>query len=135
MLYYLIEKHDAKIQALLKEKKFHLKKSLTSLLHQAIQLSGDRKHSYIILLICCQYRLTSSFVLFFLLKDLPRECMPGFYQLQHQRFMEVSRQLFPCWAFFKSKISCTPFANVCENLYLGYVGKCILCNVFFVPGL
>ena len=31
-------KAHAKIQALLKEKKFHLKKSLTSLLHQAIQL-------------------------------------------------------------------------------------------------
>ena len=31
-------KAHAKIQAPLKEKKFHLKKSLTSLLHQAIQL-------------------------------------------------------------------------------------------------
>ena len=31
-------KAHAKIQALLKENKFHLKKSLTSLLHQAIQL-------------------------------------------------------------------------------------------------
>ena len=38
MLYYLIEKHMQKIQALLMGKKFHLKKSLTSLLHQAIQL-------------------------------------------------------------------------------------------------
>ena len=32
-------KAHAKIQALLKEKKVHLKKSLTSLLHQAIQLT------------------------------------------------------------------------------------------------
>ena len=31
-------KAHAKIQAILKEKKFNLKKSLTSLLHQAIQL-------------------------------------------------------------------------------------------------
>ena len=37
MFFYLIKKAHAKIQALLKEKKFHLKKSLTSLLHQAIQ--------------------------------------------------------------------------------------------------
>ena len=34
-------KAHAKIQALLKEKKFHLKKSLTSLLHQAIQLLDE----------------------------------------------------------------------------------------------
>ena len=38
MLYVLLNwKAHAKIQVLLKEKKFHLKKSLTSLLHQTIQ--------------------------------------------------------------------------------------------------
>ena len=35
-------KAHAKIQALLKEKKFHLKKSLASLLHQAIRLAANR---------------------------------------------------------------------------------------------
>ena len=37
-------KAHAKIQALLKEKKFHLKKSVTSLLHQAIQLLTNHSH-------------------------------------------------------------------------------------------
>ena len=39
----LHRKAHAKIQVLLKENKFYLKKSLTSLLHQAIQLHIERK--------------------------------------------------------------------------------------------
>ena len=38
MFKYLIDKHNAKIQALFKGKKIHLKKSFSSVLHQAIQL-------------------------------------------------------------------------------------------------
>ena len=38
MFLYQIEKHMQKLQALLKEKKNYMKKSLTPLLHQAIQL-------------------------------------------------------------------------------------------------
>ena len=37
MLYYLIEKHMQKFRHFWRKKKFHLKKSLVSLLHQAIQ--------------------------------------------------------------------------------------------------
>ena len=41
-------KAHAKMQALLKEKKFHLKKSLMSLLHQAIQLSTNIEYYWLI---------------------------------------------------------------------------------------
>ena len=38
MFFYLIKKHMKKFRHFWRKKKFHLKKSLTSLLHQAIQL-------------------------------------------------------------------------------------------------
>ena len=38
MFFYLIKKHMQKFRHFWRKKKFHLKKSLTSLLHQAIQL-------------------------------------------------------------------------------------------------
>ena len=43
MFYYLIEKHMQKFRHFWREKNFTRKKSLKSLLHQAIQLHAERK--------------------------------------------------------------------------------------------